>query len=151
MKDERVIQTSNKIWSETGKIIFLFAMVAFFTKILFLRMSLADCVVECTILIGTPVYQLIRCWQLKLRVYRPVSRKRFWIREISAATVAVVIYMVVFLGGSAQAIGEKSVTLLVFAVALVLSRLVILHIDKKRSDQLDKELEDPKDGEDIKD
>lgn len=145
MKDERVIQTGHKIWSEIGKIVYWFVAAAFVTKILLLRMNLNDCVVEYVILIGVPVYQLIRCWQLKLRVYKPVSKKKYWIREIRVTAATLAVYIGVFLGGSDQAVKEKGVALLAFAATLLLTRFLIFRMDKKRSDQLDKELEEQED------
>lgn len=147
MKDERVIQTSNKIWSELGKLVYYFAAVAFFTKIIFLQMKLDDCVVEYIILIGCPVYQLIRSWQLKLTVYEPVDKKKYWRREIGVIAAAVAIYIMVFLGGSGRAIKENLVMLLAFVAALHLTRSLIFSIDRKRRDKLRKEYEDSEDEE----
>ncbi len=147
MKDERIIQTSNKIWGEFGKMVYLFAAAAFFAKVIFLQLKLDDCVVEYIILVGGPVFQLIRSWQLKLTVYKPVDKKKYWIREIGVITATVAIYMFVFLGGSDRAIKENLVTLLAVVVALHLARSLIYRIDKKRTDQLNKEYEDSEDEE----
>lgn len=147
MKDERIVQTSNKIWGELGKLVYYFAVAAFLVKNIFLQMKLNDCVVEYTILIGTPVYQLIRSWQLKLTVYKPMDRKKYWITEISVVAATVAIYIVVFLGGSGRAIQENLVTLLAFIAALHLTRSLLYRMDQKRSEKLNKEYEDTEDEE----
>ena len=145
MKDERIVQTDNKIWGEIGKLAYLLAAVAFFVKIAFLGMKLNDCVVEYTIMIGVPVYQLIRRWQLKLVVYKPVNKKKYWITEVGTILCTVVIYVFFFLGGSKRDLREDVIFLLAFVASLYLVRRFIYCMDRRQAEKLDKECEDPDD------
>ena len=75
MKDERVMQSTNKIWGEIGRLAYYLAAASFVVKCLFFGFKLEDCILEYVIMIGAPIYQLFRMHQLKL-AYSMMTDKR---------------------------------------------------------------------------
>ncbi len=69
MKDERIKQVHDQIMGELGTTVFFFALAAFLAKILLLHKGLSDCVVEYVIIIGAPLFQAVRCRQMKIAFY----------------------------------------------------------------------------------
>lgn len=89
MMDERIYQGQRKIWSEMGKAMYYLAVGALLVKCLVLHMGLEDCVTEYLMIVGVPVYHMIRSWQLKLS-FVPTGgerTKRAWLIRFGVLVV----------------------------------------------------------------
>ena len=150
MMDERTTQVRNKIMSEMAMLMYLFVAAAFAVKVLLLGKGIRDCVVEYVILILAPLYQYVRARQLKFSLYRPGygSQKHRVRRNLVSVTVGALVFILVFWRTSKTGtldVKEVVPGVLTFVVVFLLTRVVIVRIEKKRADRLEQEYED--DGE----
>ena len=76
LKDERIEQGKNKIWSELAIIMYLGVALSFSVKILVFKMDLMECITEYLILIFTPLYQFIRMHMMKISIYSERGNKQ---------------------------------------------------------------------------
>lgn len=149
MMDERTTQVRNKIMSEMAMLMYLF-VAAFAVKVLLLGKGIRDCVVEYVILILAPLYQYVRARQLKFSLYRPGygSQKHRVRRNLVSVTAGALVFILVFWRTSKTGtldVKEVVPGVLTFVVVFLLTRVVIVRIEKKRADRLEQEYED--DGE----
>ena len=93
MKDERIKQVHDQIMGEFGTTVFFFALAAFLVKILLLHKGLSDCVVEYVIIIGAPLFQAVRCRQMKIAFYRPGMEKTYWKKALAVLAVVALVYI----------------------------------------------------------
>ena len=112
--------------------------------------GIRDCVVEYVILILAPLYQYVRARQLKFSLYRPGygSQKHRVRRNLVSVTVGALVFILVFWRTSKTGtldVKEVVPGVLTFVVVFLLTRVVIVRIEKKRADRLEQEYED--DGE----
>lgn len=76
MKDERIEQAKNKIYSEMAIIILYGVAVSFLVKTLVFKMNLQESFIEYLILIFFPLYQFIRMHMMKISIYRERGNKQ---------------------------------------------------------------------------
>lgn len=150
MMDERTTQVRNKIWSEMAMIMYLFVVAAFVVKVLLLGKGIRDCAVEYTILILAPLYQYVRARQLKFSLYQPGygSQKQRVRRNLVSVAVGALVFILCFWRTTKQEtldVKEMAPAVLTFVVVFLLTRVVLVRIEKKRADRLEQEYED--DGE----
>ena len=141
MKDERIKQAHDQIMAEFGTAVFFFALAAFLVKILLLHRGLSDCVVEYVIMIGAPLFQAVRCRQMKIAFYRPGMEKTYWKKALAVLAAVAVVYIAyswASLGGPAK----KLLPLAAFAAAFAAIRFGPILLEKKRAKKLEKEFED---------
>ena len=131
MKDERVMQSMNKIWGEIGRLAYYLAAASFVVKCLFFGFKLEDCILEYVIMIGAPIYQLFRMHQLKLAYNMMTDKRRYWKRE-----------SVVMLTRSELDVKEALISLVAFIVSFQAVRLLIVTREEKRARRLEKEFEE---------
>ena len=142
MKDERVMQSTNKIWGEIGRLAYYLAAASFVVKCLFFGFKLEDCILEYVIMIGAPIYQLFRMHQLKLAYSMMTDKRRYWKREAVVMLVVVVVYIVVMLTRSELDVKEALISLVAFIVSFQAVRLLIVTREEKRAKRLEKEFEE---------
>ena len=142
MKDERVMQSMNKIWGEIGRLTYYLAAASFVVKCLFFGFKLEDCILEYVIMIGAPIYQLFRMHQLKLAYNMMTDKRRYWKREAVVMLVVVVVYIVVMLTRSELDVKEALISLVAFIVSFQAVRLLIVTREEKRAKRLEKEFEE---------
>ena len=148
MMDERTTQVRNKIMSEMAMLMYLFVAAAFAVKVLLMGKGIRDCVVEYVILILAPLYQYVRARQLKFSLYRPGSQQHRVRRNLVSVAVGALVFILVFWRTSKTGTldAKEAVSgVLTFVVVFLLTRVVIVRIEKKRADRLEQEYED--DGE----
>lgn len=141
MKDERIKQAHDRIMAEFGTTVFFFALAAFLAKIFLFHKGLSDCVVEYVIIIGAPLFQAVRCRQLKIAFYRPGMEKTYWKKALAVLAAVALLYLAystVRLGGPAK----KLLPLLIFIAAFAAIRFAALLLEKKRAEKLEKEFDD---------
>lgn len=145
MVDERIKQGQQKIWSEMGRIMYFLATGSFLLKCLALHKSLEDCIIEFLIIVGVPVYHLIRSWQLKLS-FLPANDgkgRRSQIRTLAfRLAVVAVIFAVYLLQEPQKDWKEVLIYILSFLAAFQACRMFILFIERKRADKLEEEYDD---------
>jgi len=90
MKDERIEQAKNKIWSELAIIMYLGVALSFSVKILVFKMDLIECITEYLILMFTPLYQFIRMHMMKISIYSKRGNKQ----SIKNILIAISIFLV---------------------------------------------------------
>ena len=137
MMDERTTQVRNKIMSEMAMLMYLFVAAAFAVKVPLLGKGIRDCVV-------------VRARQLKFSLYRPgYGSQQHRVRRnlVSVAVGALVFILVFWRTSKTGTLDVKEVVpgVLTFVVVFLLTRVVIVRIEKKRADRLEQEYED--DGE----
>lgn len=142
MKDERVMQSTNKIWGEIGRLTYYLAAASFVVKCLFFGFKLEDCILEYVIMIGAPIYQLFRMHQLKLAYSMMTDKRRYWKREAVVMLVVVVVYIAVMLTRSELDVKEALISLVAFIVSFQAVRLLIVTREEKRAKRLEKEFEE---------
>lgn len=142
MKDERVMQSMNKIWGEIGRLAYYLAVASFVAKTLFLGFELEDSILEFVVMIGAPVYQFIRMHQLKLAFSVAVDKRRYWKREAVVMVVVVAVYIMVMFTHSELDVKEALISLAAFMVSFQAVRLLIVTREEKRAKQLEKEFEE---------
>ena len=147
MMDERTTQVRNKIMSEMAMLMYLFVAAAFAVKVLLMGKGIRDCVVEYVILILAPLYQYVRARQLKFSLYRPGQQHRVRRNLVSVAVGALVFILVFWRTSKTGTLDAKEAVsgVLTFVVVFLLTRVVIVRIEKKRADRLEQEYGD--DGE----
>ena len=145
MADERIMQGQQKIWSEMGRIMYFLAVGSFLLKCLDMHNSLEDCIVEFLIIVGVPVYHLIRSWQLKLsfRTTNDEKGRRSRIRALAfRLAVVAVIFAVYLLQEPQKDWREVLVYVLSFLAAFQACGMLTLFIERKRADKLEEEYDD---------
>ncbi len=145
MADERIKQGQQKIWSEMGRIMYFLATGSFLLKSLALHKSLEDCIIEFLILIGVPVYHLIRSWQLKLSFLpeKGARRTRSQVRaRIFRLAVIAVIFAVYTFQEPQKDWREVLVYIFSFLAAFQACGMPTLFIERKRADKLEEEYDD---------
>lgn len=146
MKDERIEQAKNKIWSELAIIMFVGVALSFSIKILVFKMDLMECITEYLILIFTPLYQFIRMHMMKISIYSERGNKQ------SIKNLLIVI--TIFLVASAMSLFEKIkdspvynwqnpvVFLFVFLVLFIAIFLVTNKYNHQRRQKYEREFDD---------
>ena len=124
MMDERTTQVRNKIMSEMAMLMYLFVAAA--------------------------LYQYVRARQLKFSLYRPgYGSQQHRVRRnlVSVAVGALVFILVFWRTSKTGTLDAKEAVpgVLTFVVVFLLTRVVIVRIEKKRADRLEQEYGD--DGE----
>lgn len=85
--DERIRQEYHRIYSEMYLIILGMCTISLIAKIMFLEKSLSDCWLEYLILVGSPIYRLIRCRMLNVILPAEHGQRQWIIRLISSIIV----------------------------------------------------------------
>ena len=150
MMDERTTQVRNKIMSEMAMLMYLFVAAAFAVKVLLLGRGIRDCVVEYVILILAPPLSVCQGKAAEIQpvpagIRQPETSCR---RNLVSVTVGALVFILVFWRTSKTGtldVKEVVPGVLTFVVVFLLTRVVIVRIEKKRADRLEQEYED--DGE----
>lgn len=147
MMDERTMQVRNKILSEMAGIMYTFVAAAFVVKVLLLGKGLQDCAVEYAILILAPLYQYVRARQLKISLYQPGyrSQKQRARRNLVSVITGALIFILFFWRSTSQGdldVKEMLSGVLSFVVVFLITRVVVVRIEKKRADRLEQEFSD---------
>lgn len=148
MKDERIEQAKNKIWSELAIIMYLGVALSFSIKILAFRMNLTECITEYLILIFTPLYQFIRMHMMKISIYSERGNKQ----SVKNLIIAITVFMVVFtafifasMRKSAAYDWQSSVVfLLIFLALFVVIFFTTNKFNQYRGQKYEKEFDDDK-------
>ena len=99
MKDERIEQVKNKIWSELAILMYVGVALSFSVKTLAFNMDLMECITEYLILLFTPLYQFIRMHMMKVSIYSERGNKQ--------STKNILIAISIFLVASAMSLFKK--------------------------------------------
>ena len=142
MKDERIKQVHDQIMGEFGTTVFFFALAAFLVKILLLHKGLSDCVVEYVIIIGAPLFQAVRCRQMKIAFYRPGMEKTYWKKALTVLAVVALVYIAYGQVSLGDGWTTKLLPLPAFAAAFASIRFGAILLEKKRARKLEEEFED---------
>lgn len=148
MKDERIEQAKNKIWSELGIIIFLGAALSFLVKILVFNMGLQECITEYLILIFTPLYQFIRMHMMKISIYSERGNKQL----VKNLIIAIAIFLIasavsIFKKMKESAVYEwqsHAVSLFIFVVLFVAIFFSSNKFNQHRGHKYEEEFDDDK-------
>ncbi len=140
MMDERIYQGQQKIWSEMGRLMYYLAVFSLLIKGLALHMGLGQCVTEYLIVIGVPVYHLIRSWQLKISFLpaKGKARKRVWLIRFLE---------VVLIGGYCIFSNDLDmetgiVFIIVFVTIFSVTRMLTVYLEEKRARRLEREFDE---------
>ena len=147
MKDERIEQAKNKIWSELAIIMYLGVALSFSVKILVFKMDLMECITEYLILIFTPLYQFIRMHMMKISIYSERGNKQS-IKNILIAIYAFLVVSAVSIfkmKESAVYVWQNSVPFIFAFLVLFLSIFFISNkFNQRRGHKYEKEFDDDK-------
>lgn len=147
MKDERIEQAKNKIWSELAIIMYLGVALSFSAKILVFKMDLMECITEYLILIFTPLYQFIRMHMMKISIYSERGNKQS-IKNILIAIYAFLVVSAVSIfkmKESAVYVWQNSVPFIFAFLVLFLSIFFISNkFNQRRGHKYEKEFDDDK-------
>lgn len=147
MKDERIEQAKNKIWSELAIIMYLGVALSFSAKILVFKMDLMECITEYLILIFTPLYQFIRMHMMKISIYSERGNKQS-IKNILIAIYAFLVASAVSIfkmKESAVYVWQNSVPFIFAFLVLFLSIFFISNkFNQRRGHKYEKEFDDDK-------
>ena len=146
MNDERVKQGFLQIRAELCTIMYFAALISFVVKALVFGLTVSNCVLEFVLLVGTPIYQLIRQRQLDLTTYEFFQGKNYKRRmAITVLVVPAVYSLVLYLhrqGGQVEeGIGGFS-ALAAFVAVFCLMRWIYYRYEKKRKEDLDHRYDD---------
>lgn len=146
LKDERIEQGKNKIWSELAIIMYLGVALSFSVKILVFKMDLMECITEYLILIFTPLYQFIRMHMMKISIYSERGNKQ----SIKNILIAISIFLV----ASAMSLFKKMkdlpvynlknpvVFLFIFLVLFIAIFLMTNKFNKQRGQKYEREFDE---------
>lgn len=94
MKDERTTQILQKIYTEMTLIIILLCAASLCFKVLVYEQNLNNCLLEWIILVGSPVYRLIRSRMLRV----PLLTGPYSIRETIKNSASSILILIGILG-----------------------------------------------------
>lgn len=138
--DERIKQQYHRIYSEMYIIILCMAAASAVVKTAFFHRNIPDLGLEYIILVGSPIYRLIRCRMLGV-VLEPsgTGTKTFLIRLTAAMAAAAAVFGIImyFRNGSMNVINY-----IAFIIPFLLIFLLTALISKKLHDSWRKRLED---------
>ena len=146
MKDERIEQAKNKIWSELAIIMYLGVALSFSVKILVFKMDLMECITEYLILIVTPLYQFIRMHMMKISIYSERGNKQ----SIKNILIAISIFLI----ASAMSLFNKMkdlpvynwknpvVFLYIFSILFIAIFFMTKKFNKQRGQKYEREFDD---------
>lgn len=139
--DERVLQAGRQIGSEMMRLVFYFVVISFCVKMLYFGMELRECATEYVIMIGVPIYQMIRSRQLGVVLgnYGKASRAS---TIISVAVGLGVLLLCLSRSSGAITTTEGIVSLVSFVAAFSLVRYVFARIEATRARKLEKEYDE---------
>ncbi|MBS6955570.1 MAG: hypothetical protein KH230_20335 [Enterocloster asparagiformis] len=142
MKDERIMQSMNKIWGEIGRLTYYLAVASFVVKVLIGGFKMENWIVEYVIMIGAPVYQFVRMRQLKLAFGGSLKKRGYWKRELIVMLVVVAVYLLVMFTRTEVNVKEALISLVAFIVSFQAIRALIVTLEGKRTERLEKEFEE---------
>jgi len=148
MKDERIEQAKNKIWSELAIIMYLGVALSFSVKILVFKMDLMECITEYLILIFTPLYQFIRMHMMKISIYSERGNKQS-VRNLIITIAVLVVVSAVFIFDSIKKSAvynwqSPAIFLFTFLVLFVAIFFIANKYNQHRGHEYEKEFDDDK-------
>lgn len=143
IRDERVVQSKNKIYAELMQIVYLFIALSFIVKSLYLKMDLSQCMTEYVILIATPIYQMVRTRQLGVVLCTNLRDQMNPKKNIIAAIIGVAVFFFFWISSGKQVSTEFAVGYIgSFLVVFLLVRVVFVRMEEHRMEKLAREYED---------
>ena len=119
--DERIREGYHKIYSELFSITICLAALSLVLKIVFFRQGASQVVLEYIILVGSPIYQLVRSRMLKLAApENTYSTRTFTIRLAAALAATTVIFL------ASAYIRDGAVNISAYALFLIPYLLIFL-------------------------
>ena len=142
--DERIKQGYQKIYSELFSFIFLFSALSLIVKTAFFNVPPSGLLLEYCILIGSPVYQLIRGRMMKLALPESsFNRRVFLIRLVSALCACSLIFLMTsyFKNGHTD-FKEYAGFLLPFLLSFTLVGITARILQKRWNQKLEEDYKD---------
>lgn len=142
IRDERVEQFKNKIYAELLQLIYLFIVISFVVKSLYLKMDLSQCVTEYVILIAVPIYQMVRSRQLRVVLATDLRKQMSLKRNIVAIIAGLVIFFAFWLTSGRQVTAEFAVGYMAsFFIVFFVVRVIFIRLEEHRMKKLEQEYE----------
>lgn len=147
IKDERVEQAKNKIYSELMLLSYVIVVASFCVKSIYFGMTLNQCATEFIILVLAPVYQAVRSRQLGVVL---TGGKNGWKQHLSVLVVVVLLFALLlarshFSGqtpGVTVNLSAGLTFLAVFIVIFLALRFLALWAERRRAERLERRYDD---------
>lgn len=148
MKDERIEQATNKIWSELAIIIYVGVALSFSVKILVFNLGLQECITEYLILIFSPLYQFIRMHMMRISIYSERGNKQ----SLKNLFIAIAIFLIASVVSIFKKMKESAVYdwqrsavfLFIFLVLFISLSFITNKYNRHRVHEYEKEFDDVK-------
>ncbi len=143
LKDERVEQAKNKIYSELMLIIFYMVVLSFLVKAVYFNMNLEQCATEYIIMILCPLYQAIRSRQLGVVL---TEQKPSWKKEVIPGIIILLVAAMIWLKNGSVALHTRNasalISILVFIALFAVVRSLFLYSERRRKEKLEHQFDD---------
>ena len=144
--DERIKEGYRKVYSELFQIILVVCCLSFVIKTVFLGLSSIDCIPEFPIMIGSPVYLLIRSRMLgftQLHAVPDKARKKKYSALLSGLCGFFLVFIVSALRRGEEANLPAALCIgAIFAVCFLISYGIFQKIERRRQKKLDSRYDD---------
>lgn len=143
LKDERLEQAKNKIYSEMLIIITYFIALSFLYKSLYCHMTLSQCLTEFIILLFLPLYQAVRSRQMGVVLE---STAVGWKKHLPVILVVFFMGALIWFANSSSSFENRSaatgIFVLFYLVLFVALRQLFAHMERKRAAKLEHRYDD---------
>lgn len=145
--DERVKEIYQKIYAELFTVILIFCCISSMTKLILFHKTTLDCFSEFLILIGSPIYLIIRTHMLGV-TQAPFFQNHSWKHSILSLTAGTITAVAVF-SAMQHRHGKASdfFSLVMFGTAFLFSFLLFRILFKKSEEKRQKKLDSQYDDE----
>ncbi|RGZ00136.1 DUF6773 family protein [Clostridium sp. AM58-1XD] len=145
MKDERLKQEMNIIYSEMARLMIVASVISYLVKFLLFHKGLEDCILEYIIMIGSPIYMQIRARarEVSFAAEKMTAKKTaMTIFIVCAAVISVSIAGMALRGGQAD-LNKWLTFIAVYITLFVVVFIVTQRAEGRRKDRMEKEYDDP--------
>lgn len=141
IQDERILLERRKIQSKGYAWIVTILLISIIVQQFFMRAPFAQYAVELFILIGCGIYNVISNYMKSIDIWNPRGDgiKKILFNTLVSGTASVILYAV--LSGNYQ-IKNLAFYFVSFVVFVFLTRLIMISINKKKLQAIDKKLND---------
>ena len=144
MKDERTTQILQKIYTEMTLIIILLCAASLSFKVIVYEKSLNDCMLEWIILVGSPVYRLIRTRMLQVPLMTgPYNTKDTVKRSFTTLLFILGMFGLVALLRPEKITPQFIITFLIpYCFLVVVLRIIVTKSEERHAKKLGEEYDD---------
>ena len=144
MRDERTTQVLQRIHSEMMVIMILMCALSMAIKVLFFEKGLSDCMLEWIVLVGSPVYQMIRARMLKVSLGNGALdlKRTFKSTLLSLVTILVIFGITAVLHPEKMTFGFALNFLIPYVIVFFVLRVVFSKMEERHARKLEEEYDE---------